>query len=69
MNDHLPNTAPNSAHNAADAFTSSNKPSPLTIWWKTIRPATLWAGASPVLVGAGLASYNQIEWGTSSFSP
>ncbi len=30
-------------------------PSPLAIWIAAIRPATLWAGAVPVLVGAALA--------------
>lgn len=29
--------------------------SPARIWWRTIRPATLWAGAVPVIVGSALA--------------
>ncbi len=41
---------------------SAEKPSRFMIWWKTIRPATLWAGASPVMVGAGLSAYQQIQW-------
>ena len=34
----------------------SQVPSRAVIWWKTIRPATLPAGAAPVFVGAALAS-------------
>lgn len=30
-------------------------PSRFAIWWSTLRPATLWAGAVPVFVGAALA--------------
>jgi 1,4-dihydroxy-2-naphthoate octaprenyltransferase len=30
-------------------------PSRFSIWWSTLRPATLWAGAVPVFVGAALA--------------
>ena len=35
--------------------TLGTQPSSLQIWWKTIRPATLWAGVAPVFVGSGLA--------------
>ncbi|MBM4292541.1 MAG: 1,4-dihydroxy-2-naphthoate polyprenyltransferase [Deltaproteobacteria bacterium] len=31
-------------------------PSRARAWWLTLRPATLWAGAAPVLVGAALAA-------------
>ena len=31
------------------------RPGPFRLWWMTIRPATLWAGAAPVFVGAALA--------------
>lgn len=30
-------------------------PPAAVIWWRTLRPATLWAGAAPVFVGAALA--------------
>lgn len=30
-------------------------PSLAKIWWKTLRPATLWAGATPAIVGAAVA--------------
>lgn len=32
------------------------------VWWSAIRPATLWAGASPIMVGAGLAARTEIDW-------
>ena len=35
------------------------KPPPIVIWWKAIRPATLWAGVAPVFVGSGLAGMDQ----------
>ena len=38
----------------------------LQIWWRSIRPATLWAGAAPVFVGAGLAAESGISWTLSS---
>lgn len=31
------------------------RPGPLATWWAAIRPATLWAGAVPVIVGTALA--------------
>ena len=33
----------------------SPRPSILRVWWQTARPATLWAGVVPVLVGLGVA--------------
>ena len=43
--------------------TSVGKPSSIIIWWKAIRPATLWAGVAPVFVGTGLAiSDQQFKW-------
>ena len=48
------------------SVTSQAIPQPTSsflIWWKTIRPATLWAGAAPVLVGSALAYRHQkFEW-------
>ena len=42
---------------------NTKKPnSMLSVWWKAIRPATLWAGAAPIFVGAGLAAQTEIEW-------
>ena len=41
-------------------------PSALQIWWRSIRPATLWAGAAPVFVGAGLAAESGVSWSFSS---
>ena len=38
------------------------QPGRFTIWWCAIRPATLWAGAAPVFVGAGLAAQRGINW-------
>lgn len=32
-----------------------SRPSAAQIWWSAIRPATLWAGAVPVIVGTALA--------------
>ena len=60
MNDHLASTSPSTPK-------SISHPSYFMIWWKTIRPATLWAGASPVLVGAGIGVHNQIQWGKQQF--
>ncbi|MGK0361744.1 MAG: 1,4-dihydroxy-2-naphthoate octaprenyltransferase [Bradymonadia bacterium] len=31
------------------------RPSTAVVWWRTLRPATLWAGAVPVFVGTALA--------------
>lgn len=33
--------------------------STLSIWWLTLRPATLWAGAAPVIVGSALAYHHK----------
>lgn len=35
--------------------THAATPGPVAVWWAAIRPATLWAGAVPVLVGTALA--------------
>ena len=36
----------------------------MVIWWKAIRPATLWAGVAPVSVGSALAfADNAFSWG------
>lgn len=60
MSDHLPSTSPQTTEATA-------RPSTMMIWWKTIRPATLWAGASPVLVGVGISVHCQIQWGQQQF--
>ena len=60
MNDHLASTSPPTSK-------PIGQPSYFMIWWKTIRPATLWAGASPVLVGAGIGVHSQIQWGKQQF--
>ena len=60
MNDHLASTSPPTPK-------PISQPSYFMIWWKTIRPATLWAGASPVLVGAGIGVHSQIQWGKQQF--
>ena len=53
--------------NQAPGYESGAIPmSRLLIWWKTIRPATLWAGAAPVMVGAALAARAEIEWTTTT---
>jgi len=36
-------------------------PPRLLIWWRAIRPATLWAGAAPVMVGTGLAQRHGVS--------
>lgn len=36
-------------------MTTPQQPSTARIWWSAIRPATLWAGAVPVIVGTALA--------------
>lgn len=33
----------------------NDRPGTLRVWWAAIRPATLWAGAVPVIVGTALA--------------
>lgn len=38
------------------------QPSRALIWWRTIRPATLWAGAAPVVVGVGVSSGSASIW-------
>lgn len=38
------------------------RPSRFKVWWAAIRPATLWAGAAPVFVGAGLSVQAQVGW-------
>ena len=60
MNDHLTSTSPPTPK-------PISQPSYFMIWWKTIRPATLWAGASPVLVGAGIGVHSQIQWEKQQF--
>jgi 1,4-dihydroxy-2-naphthoate polyprenyltransferase len=35
---------------------SGRPPGRFKIWWLTLRPATLWAGAAPVFVGSALAA-------------
>jgi 1,4-dihydroxy-2-naphthoate octaprenyltransferase len=41
-------------------------PSRIQVWWRSIRPATLSAGAAPVAVGAGLAAEAGVSWTLSS---
>lgn len=36
-------------------MTAAVRPGPVAVWWAAIRPATLWAGAVPVIVGTALA--------------
>ncbi len=36
-------------------MTAATRPGPIAVWWAAIRPATLWAGAVPVIVGTALA--------------
>lgn len=38
-----------------------DQPSKFLIWWKAIRPATLWAGAAPVMVGTGIADQQNLS--------
>lgn len=39
----------------------------VALWWHTIRPATLWAGAAPVCVGAGISTQIGITWSFETF--
>ena len=49
--------------NLSSTVTSKKeRPSSLVVWLKAIRPATLWAGAAPVLVGMGLATQTTVIW-------
>lgn len=42
-------------------------PPRLVVWWRAIRPATLWAGAAPVMVGTGLAHQHGVSQALPAF--
>lgn len=43
--------------------------SAVRVWWQTVRPATLWAGAVPVIVGAALAfAAGSRAWGLAALA-
>lgn len=45
------------------------RPSTGVVWWRTLRPATLWAGAVPVFVGTALAyADGALGWGWAAFA-
>ena len=46
--------------------TPLERPALHVIWWRAIRPATLWAGAAPVFVGAGVSAHTGVTWSLES---
>ena len=63
----LERATPSTSATPNDVKPDDVMPSRFVIWWRAIRPATLWAGAAPVAVGAGLAAELGTQWGWSEY--